>query len=253
MPSTPQRIRGLRPGSIISFLAVGVLAVGLMMSASATASSNLHSAAPSHTITITSGPNSTASYPFPDGPAAAVSWTLKVVPDVDPPVTIDSILDDGNGALPSNCYAGGLNGGVGTVFIKASCLQPLVDYYKVKFVIGGHANSINVVNPNAKNAAFVDFGFAATMTADYENFVVRVLNNNGQLVTNYDGTAWVTAFTLDGSRVRLNDTAGSMEPIAIVDGLGSLGVTVMERVEGDTLILQIEAPRLDTARSSIGL
>jgi hypothetical protein len=252
MPTKICRLRPLNQGLRLGVLVVGVLLASLALAVSAR--SGPEPTAPTHTITITGGPDPISNIPFPTGGAPGFSWKLSVNPPVDT-AGIGSVkaCGPGGGSMSSDCYTGGLNQGVGSLQIKGDCLQPLEATYTVTFVIDGEDHPINVRNPRAKTAAHVDFGLSGIMTPDFDTFAVRVLNSNEQIVTNYTDTAWVTAFTLNGSRVRLNDTAGNMVAIEIVDGIGSISLTVMERVEGDTVIFQIEAPRLDTARSKVDL
>lgn len=204
-------------------------------------------------IEVSSGPAGLGNHPFPDGNAPGYGWNLKVTPAVDPPAVITSVKTDQGVVLANNCFTGGLNGSVGSVQIKRDCMPSGVKHFTVTFSIQGVDHRVNIVNPVSRNWVVVDFLGLLTLEEDQATFAVEAVNDRGDVIANYNGTVWVTAFSLSGSRLRLDGLASARAPVELEDGRGHLTVHILQRVPGDTVIFEIEAPRLDTARSAIGL
>ncbi len=206
-----------------------------------------------HVIEVSSGPTGIGNHPFPDTNAPGYGWSLKVAPSVDPPAVITSIKADQGGVLANNCFTGGLNGSVGSVQIKRDCMPNGVKHFTATFSIQGVEHKVNIVNPVSRNWVVLDFLGLLTLQDDQATFAVEAVNDRGDVLENYDGTVWVTAFSLSGSRLRLDDLASARAPVELEAGRGHLTVHVLHRAPGDTVIFEMEAPRLDTARSGIGL
>lgn len=208
---------------------------------------------PPPTAQVSSGPTGSGSLPFPDGNAPGFTWGIKASTNIGT-ATLTEVSFPGGTLAPSN-FMGGLNGDVGTVMIKSTALKAGVTTYTATFEVNGSNPPIKIKvtlqNPHARAGVVVDFG-GLEFYGESGFFPVSVLDAQGSVVSTYHGEASLTMFSLRGSRARV-DGIGPQAPILIEAGEGEIFIEVLERIAGDTLILEITAPRLDTTRSSVNL